>query len=97
MGDAVELLAQRRVDDGVAMAVDVAPERGDAVEVAAALAVDQVGALAALDHQRLFLDPALLLGERVPEVVAIELRGVRWHRPDDVSRDSGRNRVERSL
>ena len=67
----------RRVDPGVAMAVDVAPERGDAVEVAAALGVDQVGALGPLDHQRLFLAPGLLLGERVPEVVAIELCVIR--------------------
>ena len=36
---------------------------------------------AALDHQRLFLAPALLLGERVPEVVVVELRVVhRRHR-----------------
>ena len=68
----------------MAVAVDVAPERGDAVDVAAAVGVDQVGALAALDHQRLFLAPALLLGEGVPEVVVIELRGVRRHRRDDL-------------
>ena len=66
----------RAVDPRVAMAVDVAPERGDAVEVAAALDVDQVAALGPLDHQRLFLAPGLLLGERMPEVVAIELRVV---------------------
>ena len=79
MGDLVELLGDRPVDPLVAMAVDVAPERGDAVEVAPSLGVDQVAALAALDHQRLFLAPALLLGERVPEVVAIELRVVDRH------------------
>ena len=81
VGDAVELLADGRVDRRVAVAVDVAPERGDAVDVAAAVGVDQVGALAALDHQRLFLAPALLLGEGVPEVVLVELRGVGRHRP----------------
>ena len=82
VGDPVELLAHRRVDPRVAMAVDVAPERGDAVDVAAAVGVDQVGALGPLDHQRLFLAPALLLGERVPEVVAVELRVVHRHRRD---------------
>ena len=40
MGDLVELLAERRVERRVAVAVDVAPERADAVEVAAALDVD---------------------------------------------------------
>ena len=82
VGDLLELLGDRPVDPLVAMAVDVAPERGDAVDVAPALAVDQVAALAALDQQRLFLAPALLLGERVPEVVAIELRVVDRHCDD---------------
>ncbi len=81
VGDAVELFAQRRVDAGVAMPVDVAPQRGDAVDVAPALAVDQLRSLSPLDHQRLFLDPALLLGERVPEMVAVELRWIHRHRP----------------
>ena len=58
----LELLAHRRVDAGVAMAVDVAPERGDAVDVAAALAVDQLRALGPLDHQRLFLAPSPAAG-----------------------------------
>ena len=63
----------RRVDRRVAVAVDVAPERGDAVEVAAPLGVDQLGALGALDHQRLLRHPVALLRERVPEVIVIEL------------------------
>ena len=71
MGDAIELLAHRRVDRRVAMAVDVAPQRGDAVEVAAALGVDQLGPSAdsimtVLGH------PVALLGERMPEVIVIE-------------------------
>ena len=70
----VELVADRLVDLRVAMAVDVAPERGDAVDVMAAVGVDQLPALGPLDRQRLFLAPALLLGERMPEVVAIEPR-----------------------
>ena len=84
-----------RVDRRVAMAVDVAPERRDAVEVAAALGVDQVGALAALDHQRLFLAPALLLGERVPDVVAIELRVV-GRIEGDVSPGPGGSRLPKA-
>ena len=50
------------VDAGVAMAVDVAPERGDAVEVAAPVAVDQVRALGPLDDQRLLLAPSPAAG-----------------------------------
>ena len=88
----------RLVDAGVAMAVDVAPERGDAVDVAAPVGVDQVRSLGALDHQRLLLAPAPLLGERVPEVVVIELRGISRHRQNDPSPASGGNRhIKRPL
>ena len=47
MGDAVELVAHRGVDRRVAVAVHVAPQRRDAVDVAAPLAVDQLAALGA--------------------------------------------------
>jgi hypothetical protein len=80
VGDPPELPAHGAVDLRVTVTVDVAPEGGGAVEVAAAIDVDQVGALAALDQQRLFLGPALLLGEGVPEMVVVELRGVCRHR-----------------
>jgi len=80
VSDLVELLAHGRVDRGVAMAVDVAPERRRPVQVASALGVEEVGALAPLDHQRLFLAPPLLLGEGVPDVVAVELGVVHRHR-----------------
>src|SRR5689334_7691431 len=62
------------------MAVHVAPERRRPVQVPPSLGVEQVGALAALDHQRLLLAPPLLLGEGVPDVVAIELSVVGLHR-----------------
>ena len=91
MGDAVELLADRGVDHRVAVAVDVAPEGGGAVEVALPVDVEEVGALAALDHQRLFLAPALLLGEGVPDVIPIELRVVQRH-GEDVSPAGGGSR-----
>jgi hypothetical protein len=71
VGHAPELIAQRGVDARVAVAVDVAPERRHTVDVPSAVDVDQVGALGAVDDQRLLLDPALLLGERVPEVGAV--------------------------
>ena len=61
------------VDQRMAVAVDVAPQRRDAVDVAPALGVDQVGALGALDHERLLAAPVALLGERVPEVAMVEV------------------------
>jgi hypothetical protein len=63
----------------MAVAVDVAPERGDAVDVAAAVAADQVRALSSFDHERLFLRPRLLLGERMPEMFVVELNRVGRH------------------
>ena len=67
----VELIAHRGVDPGVAVTVDVAPQRRHAVDVSLPVGVDQVGALGALDDQRLLALPAPLLRERVPEVAAI--------------------------
>jgi hypothetical protein len=57
----------------IAWSVDVAPQRGDAVDVAPSLRVHEVGALATLDHHGLFVAPVALLGERVPEVTVVEL------------------------
>ena len=92
VGDLVELVAHRAVDERVAVAVDVAPERGDAVDVAAPVAVDQVGALGPLDHQRLLRAPIALLGEGVPEVALVELAGGRPTSPTTLERRTGRNR-----
>ena len=69
--DAVELVAYGGVDARVAVPVDVAPQRRDAVDVATAVDVDEVGALGALDDQRLIVDPAALLGEGMPDVSVI--------------------------
>ena len=80
VGDPVELIADRAVDGRVAVPVDVAPQRRGAVDVAGAVGGDQVGALAALDHERLLLLPAALLGERMPEVTVVERRDPFVHR-----------------
>jgi hypothetical protein len=63
------------------MPVDVAPQRRDAVDVAAPVGVDEVGALGSLDDERLLLAPVVLLGERMPEVTVIELCGRLRHLP----------------
>ena len=65
--DLVELLVDARAQGRVVVAVQVHPERGDAVEVAVPLGVDQVVALAALDHHGLAVQPLAHLRERVPE------------------------------
>jgi len=69
----VELFPYRLVDQGMTMAVDVAPQRGDAVDVAPSLRVHQVCAIAALDRDGFFAAPVALLSERVPEVAVVEL------------------------
>ena len=72
MSHAVELVADGLVDAGVAVAVDVGPQRGHAVEVAAALGVDEVDAVGAIDDQRGTVGlPLVVLGEGVPEVLEI--------------------------
>ena len=80
VGDAVELLLDRGVDVGMAMAVDVAPQRRGAVDVAVAVDVDQVGSLGALDDDGILLHPSALLREGVPEVLVVELGDVPAHR-----------------
>src|ERR1035441_8747257 len=66
MRDLIELGSDRAVDRRVAMTVDVAPQRRDAVDVGAAVGVVQIGSLGPFDHQRgLILAPALLLSEGI--------------------------------
>src|SRR6185295_14736039 len=69
--DAGELIADRLVDLGDAMAEEVAPEGRGRVEEAAPLVVDEVVAFRAHDHQRIVGRILGHLGERVPEVGGI--------------------------
>ena len=59
VGHPVELGPHRRVDLRHPVAVDVAPERGDAVEVAAPEGVDEVDAVGRVDDERVLLQPPL--------------------------------------
>jgi hypothetical protein len=69
--DAVELLADRPVDGAGAVAVHIAPQRADAVDVAAAFGVDQLKALAGLDDQGIARRPRRHLRERMPQMPAV--------------------------
>jgi hypothetical protein len=73
--DAIELVLDGDVDGRVAVAVHVAPQRGDAVDVGVALGVVERRVVRALDDREVLLRPALLLGEGVPEVLAVGARG----------------------
>ncbi len=78
--DPVELGADGGVDRGLAVPVDVAPERRDAVQVPAAVGVDQVVALGRGDHERVGGEPLLHLGEGMPEVGVVEGDDLPWAR-----------------
>ena len=72
MGDVAELLYDGGVEFRHRMAVDVAPETGNAVDVAPAEGVEEEFALAALDdHDVLALDPGLHRGEGMPKELAV--------------------------
>ena len=73
MGDGVELFADGGVDLGDAMAVDVAPQRRDAVEVLAAVEIDEEAAVRRGDDERRFGGVRLHRREGVPDVVAVPL------------------------
>ena len=64
----VELGSDGRVDLRMAMAVDVAPQAADAVDVPVSLDIDQHAALGPFDHKRLVFGH---LGEGVPDVGAV--------------------------
>ena len=71
VGHLVELVANGGVDARMVVAVNVAPQRGDAVDVAAPGGVDEVRALGTFHDHGLFLGPPALLGERMPEAVPV--------------------------
>ncbi len=70
VGHAIKLLADRGVDPRMAMAVDVAPQAARGVEIAAAVDIENVAALAAVENQRLVLGH---LREGVPDERAVPM------------------------
>jgi hypothetical protein len=63
------LRANGRVDMGMTMAVDVAPQATDAIEVLPPLGIDERATVCVLDEPRLVLGH---LGERVPNAALVE-------------------------
>ena len=79
VSDFVKLVADGPVDLWDAVAVDVAPEAGDAVEVAASLGVDEEFALAAFDFELVVAGPVGHGCEGVPEAVPVGgVVGIIW-------------------
>ena len=68
VGHPAGLGQQRRIEARMSVAVDVAPHARRAIEIAAAVAIDERAALAPLDEQRLVL---LHLRERMPDMLAV--------------------------
>ena len=68
MGHPIELRTNRRVDLRVVVAVHVAPHAARAVEILAAVDIDQPATLRTLDHERLILGH---LREGVPVMAAV--------------------------
>jgi hypothetical protein len=71
VGDVVELPRTASSSAGCRWP-DVAPERGDTVQIATPVGVDQLGPVGRLDHQRLHSNPITLLREGVPKMIVIE-------------------------
>ncbi len=82
VGDFPELAADGGVDFRMLVAVKICPDRRVAVEVFAAVDVAKDGAASRGDDDGLAFEPVAHLGERVPEVLMIEL-GELMHRGGD--------------
>ena len=68
MGDSVELVAEGRVQAGVPVAVDIAPQAADAIDVLATMDIDQRAPLCPIDDQGFVLRH---LSKGVPDKLTI--------------------------
>ena len=73
MGDALELAAEGGVDFGMPVAVQVGPDGGVGIQVAAAVNIREPGALAGGDDDGFRAEPVAHLRERMPDVAVIKL------------------------
>src|SRR5690349_14858215 len=73
MRDLIQLRSDGVVQLRHSMAMNVAPQRGNAVDVFLAVEIDEHATVSALDNQRLFRGIGLHRRERMPDVVAVPL------------------------
>jgi hypothetical protein len=71
VGHVIKLVPDGPVQLRAAVAVDIAPQGGDAVQIAVAVNIVEVNALAMGDDQEFFFPEASHLGEGMPEVVMV--------------------------
>ncbi len=77
--EAAELRGNGGIDLRTPMSEQVAPERGDAVEIAAAVGIDQPVPLGRYHHERMFVGIHAVGREWVPDVAAVGLVQGRGH------------------
>ena len=73
MRDLIQLLLDRTVERRMAMAVEVDPDGGGAIQILLSFRIDQVGPFPSLDNERLLLFPFLHLSEGMPEVSMVPI------------------------
>ena len=73
MGDVVGLLFHGTIERWMAVAVQIDPNGGGAVEIFLALSIDEIRAATAFDDNRILLFPFLHLREGVPEIPMVPL------------------------
>jgi hypothetical protein len=71
VSDAVELRSDRIVDFSLAMAVNIAPQRRDPIQIPSPIDVDQIVPVTLADDAELLRRPFLHLRKRVPEILVV--------------------------
>lgn len=78
MGDLGKLFGYGGVDRRVGVAVQVHPEGGDAVEIAAALGINEMISFCTVDHEGRLCQPFAHGCKRMPEVSTVEVGEGHW-------------------
>ena len=73
MRQAIDLVLKRVVQLFLAMAVNIAPQRRNTVQIFPTMIVDQIMAVAAADDHRVLAHPFLHLREWMPKIGVVEL------------------------
>ncbi len=76
MADLLELALDGAIDLGVVVPVKIRPDRGVGIEIGVPFVIGEKRPFPGSDHDGLALKPVLHLGERVPDVLLVELAGI---------------------